>query len=95
METCLNYTDGTAYFSSDERKWISKVRKLKAEHPEEVQIIREPETNDGCIYARFPASWLKIRPKQVLSEEEFARRSELAKKMNAQNFLNSVNSREN
>ena len=73
METCLNYTDRTkAYFSSDERRFITKIRKLKEKYPEQVRIIREPEDNDGCIYARLPSRWLKIQPKiaRELSDEE-------------------------
>ena len=81
METCFNYTDkDIGYFSSDERKWISKVRKLAEQYPDEVQIICQPETNDGCIYAKVPSAWLKIRPKRVLSEAELTLRVESAKK---------------
>lgn len=69
METCFNYTGETAYFSSDERKWHTKIRKLAAEHPDEVTILEQPETNDGCIYAKLPASWLKIVPPRQYSEE--------------------------
>lgn len=74
METCFNYCDpNTAFFSSDERKWINKIRKLKEQHPDDIVILAEPETNDGCIYCKLPTSWLKIAPKREgrqLSEEE-------------------------
>lgn len=63
METSCSYVDGNAYFSSDERKWHSRIRKLAEDHPDEVIIIRQPEDNDGCIYAKMPASWFKIQPK--------------------------------
>lgn len=63
MDTCFNYTGETAFFSSDERRWITKIRKLKEQNPDEVTIIRQPEENDGCIYAKLPCSWLKIQPK--------------------------------
>lgn len=73
METCFNYTDkDTGYFSSDERRWINKVRKLKEKFPDQVRIIREPEDNDGCIYCSLPSAWLKVMPKRVLSEERMA-----------------------
>lgn len=66
METCANYLDGgQLYFSSDERKWINKVRRLAETHPDEVVIIAQPENNDGCIYARMPANYLKIQPKKA------------------------------
>lgn len=70
METCFNYTDGTAFFSSDERKWINKIHKLKEQHPEEIEILAEPEKNDGCIYCKLPAYTLKIQFKREVSEEE-------------------------
>lgn len=73
METCFNYCDKEhGFFSSDERRFITKVRKLKQKYPEQVRIIAEPETNDGCIYAEMPTAWLKIQPpvKRVLTEEQ-------------------------
>ena len=72
METCINYTDGTAFMSSDERKWINRLRRLAEQCPDEVVILRQPEDNDGCIYARLPASFVKIQPKKhrELSDEE-------------------------
>ena len=73
METCFNYCDPkVAFFSSDERKWINKIRKLKEKYPDEIRILAEPETNDGCIYCRLPASWLRVQPKvtREYSEEE-------------------------
>ena len=73
METCFNYTDKeTAFFSSDEPKYIRKIHLLKEQHPDEVRIIAEPEENDGCIYCQMPSRWFMIRvpAKRVLTEEE-------------------------
>ena len=72
METTFNYTDKEhGYFSSDERKFISKVRKLKEQYPDQVRIIAEPEENDGCIYAEMPTAWFTIRvPKKVVLTDE-------------------------
>lgn len=81
METCFNYTDrDRAYFSSDERKWITRIRKLKEQHPDQVRIIREPEENDGCIYCELPVEWLKVSPKRevIITEEK---REKLAERM--------------
>lgn len=65
METVFEYCDrDNAYFSSDERKWITRIRKLAEQHPDEVTILNQPETNDGCIYARLPVEYLKISPKR-------------------------------
>ena len=67
METCFNYIDKDhGFFSSDERKWIGKVRRLKEKYPDEVRIIRQPEENDGCIYCELPSSWLMVRPPRKL-----------------------------
>ncbi len=81
METCFNYCDDKqAFFSSDERKWITRIRKLQAQNPDEVIILRQPETNDGCIYAKLPASYLKVQPKKkmVMTEE---RKEQLMKQL--------------
>ena len=80
METCFNYTEKEhGYFSSDERRYVSKIRKLKEKYPEQVRIIAEPEDNDGCIYCELPTSWLKIVPKRVLTEEQRAKSVERGK----------------
>ena len=68
METCFNYCDKDhGYFSSDERKFITKVRRLKEKFPEQVRIIAEPENNDGCIYCELPTSWFSIRPTKKMN----------------------------
>lgn len=86
METCFNYCDLAAgFFSSDERKWINKVRKLKEEHPNEVEIIKQPEDNDGCIYAKLPTAWFKLRPpvKRDFTEEQLQEMRERMKTLAA------------
>jgi hypothetical protein len=81
METCFNYTEKDhGYFSSDERKFINKVHKLKDQYPDEVRIIAEPEENDGCIYCELPTAWFTIRvPKKVVLTDE--KRAELSERM--------------
>ena len=81
METCFNYTEKEhGYFSSDERKWIGRVRRLAEKYPDQVLIIAEPENNDGCIYCELPTSWLRIQPpaKRNLTDEQ---REELSVRM--------------
>lgn len=80
METCFNYCGDKGFFSSDERKWIGRVRKLKEKYPDEVRIIAEPENNDGCIYCELPKEWLKVQPpvKRNLTDEQ---RQELSDRM--------------
>ena len=91
METCFNYCDKDhGFFSSDEQKWINKIRKLKEQYPEEIRIIAEPETNDGCIYCELPTSWLKIQPKrkiELTEEEKDALRERLARGRQASSEL--------
>ena len=73
METCFNYCDKeVAFFSSDERKWITRIRKLAKDFPDKVEILKQPEDNDGCIYAKLPSSALKVsvRKTRILSEEQ-------------------------
>ena len=84
METCFNYTEKEhGYFSSDERKFIAKVRKLKEQYPDKVRIIKEPEDNDGCIYCELPVEWFTIRVpvKRVLTDEQRAELSDRMKRM--------------
>lgn len=73
METSASYTDKTAlWFSSDERRWINRIRMLNKKYPDQVIIVKEPEENDGCIYAKLPVDWMKINPKRAsnVSEEQ-------------------------
>ena len=81
METCFNYTDDVCYMSSDERRWITKVRKLKDNYPDKVRILAEPEKNNGCIYATVPAKWVKLSPPKQISEETRQKMSERAKQI--------------
>lgn len=61
-ETSISYTSPIAYFSSDEKKWINRIRKLQEAEPDLVGILCQPEENDGTIYATVPSNWLKISP---------------------------------
>ena len=80
METSCTYTDTTMYVSSDQLRVINRIRKLSEQHPEDVTILRQPEQNDGCIYATMPSAWFKISPPRTveLSEE---RKAELAERL--------------
>jgi hypothetical protein len=73
IETCFNYCSlQSAFFSSDEKRWINKIHRLKKQHPEDITILREPEDNDGCIYCALPVSYLKVQApaKRELTEEQ-------------------------
>lgn len=83
-ETCIEYLDVDTYatFCSSERKWINKIHKLKEAHPEDVEILREPEDNCGVILAHVPKSWMKVSPpkKVDLTEEQRLASAERLKK---------------
>jgi hypothetical protein len=90
METCINYcTTECAYVSSDERHWVSRIRKLAEQNPEQVRIIRQPEQNDGCIYATVPVKWVRITPprKLELTDEQ---RAEIADRLKRNRMDSSV-----
>jgi len=82
METCFNYCSPDAgYFSSDERRWITKIRKLKQQFPDLVTIIAEPETNDGCIYAKMPIRFLRLQGPSTRVEMTEEQKAELKRKL--------------
>lgn len=71
IETCFNYcSPEQGFFSSDERKWITQIHKLKAKYPDMIEIIREPEQNDGCIYAKLPPKFLKVEGPRACNQTE-------------------------
>lgn len=74
METGLSYLtdDRIMYFSSDEPKWVRRIEAWAKAFPDECQITTRPENNDGCICAKMPSAWLRLRPplKKTMTEEE-------------------------
>lgn len=95
METCCEYLDDKVmWVSSDQQKIINKVRKLAEAYPDNVTIKREPETNDGCIYATMPADWLKLSPprKIEMSDDQKAEVAERLRNARANRMENSVSS---
>lgn len=87
METSLTYTGKVVYFSSDEPRWKKRIAKYAEEHPDEVTILRRPEENDGCVYATFPVSYVKIQPKSTrkLTDEQKLTFLETMRKSRAKN----------
>lgn len=86
METCCEYTDSVMWVSTDERRMITRMMKLIAEHPDETEIIKRPEENDSCLYCKVPSTWLKIAPpvKREMSDEQKAAASQRMQKLNEQ-----------
>lgn len=85
LETCFNYyyerfnNHNIGWFSSNETRFITKIHKLKEQYPDLVNIIKEPEDNDGTIYCSVPQRWLKITPPRAISDEQRAALSANAK----------------
>lgn len=97
METSCSYTDGKAWFSSDERKWCNRIKKLAEQYPEDVIIKRRPEDNDGCIYAVLPSSWFKIQPKfkRQMTDEQRLASAERLRKLRSKTNQDSLKCEEN
>ena len=85
MDTCINWLSDKAYFSSDEHWWRERILKLAESHPDEVQILKRPEENDGCLYATFPKKWVKVTPPRTreLTEEQLTELRERMRKAQA------------
>lgn len=73
METAINYLDDRVmHVSTDEMKWKNRIEQWAKEYPEECVITVRPENNDGCMCAKMPASWFRMRPpiKRNLTDEQ-------------------------
>lgn len=59
----------TATFSFTQGRYISKIKKLAKQYPDECQILAENQ--DGSIYGHIPTKWVKVSPprKVEMSEE--------------------------
>lgn len=75
-ETATNYCSDTGRMSvtSNERRWINKLRRLAETNPDDVRLVAVPESNDGYICCHVPSGWLKITPprKMNLTDEQRA-----------------------
>lgn len=82
METCLNHYGGEDYitFSTDERKWLNKLRKQMEAHPDEVKVIAE--NPDGGLVVHLPYSWLRApAPKKKVAPMSEERRAAAAERL--------------
>ncbi|MBR2389622.1 MAG: hypothetical protein IKG25_02345 [Mogibacterium sp.] len=66
-ETVFEHEEGrdTVTITAAEPWSVSLMRKLKEQHPDEVDIY---ENKDGSIFGHVPASWMKLIPKRVASD---------------------------
>lgn len=91
IESAINYTnvDKCAYFSSNERKWVNRIYRLKREYPELVDIQQVPDSNGGYIMAGVPKEWFKLTPQKKRNysnseKKEIAERLKAARNTNTQ-----------
>ena len=79
-ENVIEFLNGEdeALLTLSRQKYISRVKRLKKSHPDEVHI---EENVDGTIFARVPVRWIKINPTKAVSEEQKKRAKENILKM--------------
>lgn len=68
----------TALVTLTQGRYISRIRQLAADRPNECKIICN--NADGSICARIPISWVKINPTLNLTEEQ---RKKIGERLNA------------
>lgn len=88
-ETVVELVAGEEYltYSTNDRKYINRLRKRMEEHPDEVRVL--VDDSEFGLSVRCPASWFnepKPKPKRrPLSEEQIAlRTARLAELLEAQ-----------
>lgn len=74
------------YHSESEQMWVSTneramITKMMKYAGKGMEIIKNPEENEGYLYCKVPKTWLKITPPRKLniSDEERMRRAERLK----------------
>ena len=75
IEWVIGQDLATAYFTQG--RFISKIKKLAEERPDDVRIMNENQ--DGSILAQFPTSYVKLHAPRILTAEQKTMLSERAK----------------
>ena len=72
----------TATVTLSQGRYITKIKKLAKQYPDEVEIIRE--NKDGSLLAHIPVSYIKINnpPRREYTEEQRAAMAERLRKIN-------------
>lgn len=60
----------TALVTFSQGRYISQVKTLAEQFPEDVQILKLPEDNHGYLLARIPVRYIKLRPPVQMSQEQ-------------------------
>ena len=67
----------TAVVTFSQGKYITKIRKLAKEKPDDCKI--KAENADGSIVATIPTKWVKISPPRFVSDEQREKSAERLK----------------
>ena len=82
-ETVYDHIKGrdTVTVTAGEQWSVNMVRRLKAQRPDEVEIVAE--NKDGSVLAHIPLSWMRIVPKRTrdMTDEKRQELSEWMKKV--------------
>lgn len=71
-ENSIEFLRGSdqATVTLSEPRLINRIRKLAKEQPDKVQILADGPKNGGYCFAHIPASWIRINPDRVLTEDQ-------------------------
>lgn len=88
QENVIEWITGDAYISVTvtQERYRNKLRKLYAERPEQFQLFREDD--NGYVFAKIPATWIKVGPprKVDMTEEKLQKLADAR----ARRFGNSI-----
>lgn len=76
IEWLRNMDRATVSFSQG--RMVSKIRKLKEEYPNDVNIYSD---NGNSIVAHIPVKWIKVSPPRKISDEQKEAAAERFRKM--------------
>lgn len=71
--------DKTATVTFSQPKYINAVMKLAENDPEAVEIIEQPDSNNGYLVAHIDVDRIRIRAKPTFSDKARERMTERAK----------------
>ena len=75
---CFTNDVDWAVVDFSQQRYITKIRKLAEEYPEECVITHE--NKDGSLVARVPKKWVKVSPPRQLTDEQKAQAAERLRK---------------
>ena len=68
----------------------NRVLRLAEEYPDDVEIRREPDENDGFLVAKIPVKWVKITPPRRLELTD-EQKEELRERLKAHRIRGTLN----